>query len=330
MFVASTTYLLETPAAYGWTWDVQVNADVLPRVATLDGVASASEVRVAPVAVDGAAGSVRGIRLLSGAPPLRLLRGRLANAPDEVVLGRRSMAVHGVHLGDRVQFGDGERARRFRVVGEAVFAGVEDVPFAASGAAIPLDQLVALVKGSDDEGFSTGLLALEPGVDRDAFVKRVAKIPGAEPQVVSPEPGADIERLGDADSLPWILVAFLATVGVISLASAAISVVQRHRKELGVLRAMGFTRADVRTSVTVQAVALTLAGLTIGIPAGLILGRAVWLWFANDLGVGTDVVTPWPLILALALVSLAVFALFSLLPARAAARVRAAEVLRAE
>jgi hypothetical protein len=330
VFVASTTYLLETPKAYGWTWDLQVNADRLSRIAAEHGVASASEVRLASVSIDGAAGSVRGIRTVSGTPPLRLLRGRPVNGPDEVVLGGRSMAILGVDLGARVILGDNEHRHSFRVVGEAVFAGIDDVPSAASGAAIRLDQLVELTKGTNDEGFTTGLIELEPGVDRNAFVKRVAKIPGAHPEVISPTPGADIERLGDADSLPWILVAFLATVGVLSLASSAISVVGRRRHDLGVLRAMGFTRANVRTSVMVQAVALTLTGLAIGIPAGLILGRYVWRWFATDLDVAVDIITPWPLITALAVASLTVFAVFSLVPARTASRVRAADVLRAE
>jgi hypothetical protein len=330
VFVASTVHLLETPSAYGWTWDVQVNSDVISRVATQDGVAGASEVRVAPLSVDGASATVRGVRVLSGAPPLRLLAGRLATGRDEVVLGERSMAALGVHLGDRVTLGDGDRRRSFRVVGEAVFAGVEDVPFAANGAAIRLDQLVALVKGSSDEGFTTGLIALDPGVDRDAFVRQLAKISGADPEVVQPTPGADIERLGDADSLPWVLVVFLATVAVLSLASAAVSIVRRRRRDLGVLRAMGFTRANVRTSVIVQAVALTIAGLAVGIPTGLILGRFVWRWFANDLGVGVDIITPWPMIIAFSVASLSLFALFSLVPARTAARIRAAEVLRAE
>jgi hypothetical protein len=226
--------------------------------------------------------------------------------------------------------GDGATRRSFRVVGEAVFAGIEDVPFAASGAAIRLDQLVELVKGSNDQGFTTGLIALEPGVDRNTFVKQVAKIPGAHPEVINPTPGADIERLGDADSLPWILVTFLATVGVLSLASAAVSVVGQRRRDLGVLRAMGFTRANVRASVMVQAVALTLTGLAIGIPAGLILGRFVWRWFATDLDLAVDIITPWPLIIALVMASLTVFAVFSLVPARTASRVRAADVLRAE
>ncbi len=330
VFAASTDHLLKTPSAYGWTWDLQVNTEVLARVAAENGVAGASEVRYAPVSVDGTSGSVRGVRVISGAPPMRLLRGRPVNARDEAVLGRRSMATHGVELGDRVTFGDGDRRRSFRVVGEAVFAGVEDVPFAASGAAINLDQLVELVEGTEDEGTTTGLIALESGVDRDAFMRRVAKIPGAHPEVITPTPGADIERLGDADSLPWVLVAFLATVGVLSLVSAALSGVHRHRKDLGVLRAIGFTRANVRTSITVQAVALTITGLAIGIPVGLVLGRLVWRWFAHGLGIGVDVITPWPLIVALAVASVTVFALLSLVPARTATRVRAAEVLRAE
>jgi hypothetical protein len=330
VFVASTTHLLDTPSAYGWTWDVQVNAEAIERVAAQPEVTAASVVRFAPVPVNGAPATVRGVRVLSGEPPLRLTRGRFATADDEVVLGAHSMDSLDVRLGDRITVGDGDRRRSFRVVGEGVFAGIEDVPFAADGGAIPLEQLEALVRGTDDEGTATGVVTLERGTDRAAFVRRVADIRGAQPEVVPPTPGADIERLGEADVLPWVLVAFLATVGVLSLAAAALSVVRRRRQELAVLRTIGFTRGDVRRTVVTQAVALTIAGLVIGIPVGLTLGRVVWRWFAGDLGVAPDVITPWGAIALFAVASVTVFALFSLAPAWAAARVRAAEALRTE
>src|SRR5262249_25674996 len=155
-------------------------------------------------------------------------------------------------------------------------------------------QLVELVHGSADEGFTVGVVARSRGTDQAILMRRLKGIRGADPEVLTPTPGADIERLRDADSLPWALVAFLSTVGVLSLAAAAAAVVRGRRRALGILRALGFTRANVRRAVTVQALALTISGLIVGIPAGLILGRSVWRWFAGDLGVAPDVIIPWP------------------------------------
>jgi hypothetical protein len=330
MFVASSSYLLETPKAYGWTWDVQVEGEALDQVASRDEVAAASEVLVAGVTINDIPAEVRGVRTLSGPLPLRVVRGRAATGADEIAFGGRAMSALDVDIGDRVILGAGDNTGTFRVVGEVLSAGIQDLPMAASGAEVPFDALADLIADTDADSASTGVLTLAPGVDHQRFVQSLADVDGAEAKAVEPTPGADIERLSDANSLPWVVVVFLATTGAISLAAAAVSVVRRRRHDLGVLRAIGFTRADVRKSIVVQALAVASAGLAVGIPAGILLGRLVWRSFAGVLHVAVDVVTPWWLVGAFAAASLAVYGLCALLPARAAARIRAADVLRTE
>jgi putative ABC transport system permease protein len=64
--------------------------------------------------------------------------------------------------------------------------------------------------------------------------------------------------------------------------------VRSRRRELGTLRALGFTRRQLHRSVGVQAVATMAAALAISIPLGVVLGRVAWRAFADRLGVLTD------------------------------------------
>src|SRR5262249_12695867 len=97
MFAASTRHLLTTPSAYGWTWDVQFGTDHLDDVAHLPGIAGVSSVLVAPTVLGGNAGSLRGIHVVSGEPPMRMLSGRAVEHRGEIVIGRRT--ARRLHLG---------------------------------------------------------------------------------------------------------------------------------------------------------------------------------------------------------------------------------------
>jgi ABC-type antimicrobial peptide transport system permease subunit len=97
-----------------------------------------------------------------------------------------------------------------------------------------------------------------------------------------------------------------------------------------VLKALGFTAAQVRHTVAWQSTALTLAGLVIGLPVGVALGRLLWTVFANQLGVLASPTTP-PLYLALIVpAGLIVANLVAAVPALLASRTRPALVLRTQ
>ena len=54
------------------------------------------------------------------------------------------------------------------------------------------------------------------------------------------------------------------------------------------LRAVGFVGRQLRATVAWQVVTLVAAALVIGLPLGSLVGRAVWLAFADQLGVAAD------------------------------------------
>jgi hypothetical protein len=332
---ASVDHLLASPEAQGFTWDVKLDDDAPVDVVDAPGVVAAADVRISTVEVDGLPLEVRGIDVLRGDPPQRLLDGRAATGPREIVLGTRTMDALSVGVGDTVHVGDGAAAEPFRVVGRGVFAGLSDLPLSGDGGSMRGDELWRLVEGSDDEGFVTRVVDLAPGTDAQAMLDLIEAsgvAPGDHaPGTAADEPVAiDIERLHSIEDFPWALTVFLGAVALVAVGHATVSLVRRRRHDIAVLQSVGLGAPDIRRSVVVQAVVVAAAGLVVGAPLGLALGNVVWRRLAGAIGVPAAVEFPWLLVAAVPLAVVAVVAALALVPARRAARTRPAAVLRAE
>jgi ABC-type antimicrobial peptide transport system permease subunit len=103
--------------------------------------------------------------------------------------------------------------------------------------------------------------------------------------------------------------------------------VQRRRLELGVLRAIGFTRGQVAGAIGWQAAVLALVGGIVGLPLGVAVGRWIWTVVADGLGVAPQPEVAAPLLLVVpaatavaALVGMALGGLASRSPASVALR----------
>jgi putative ABC transport system permease protein len=106
--------------------------------------------------------------------------------------------------------------------------------------------------------------------------------------------------------------------------------IRRQRRELGVLRALGFSRRQVRRSVAWLASVTMVVAVLIGVPLGMALGRWGWGRLAHNLGVPARPVVPLLALAVVVAVALVVAQLVALPVGWRAARVRAAEALHAE
>jgi ABC-type antimicrobial peptide transport system permease subunit len=79
-----------------------------------------------------------------------------------------------------------------------------------------------------------------------------------------------------------------------------------------------------------MAMTTALVGLVVGIPLGLGAGRVVWHEVADSVGVAPAATPPWAVLGVAVPAVLVVAVAVSLLPARRAARLSPARVLRAE
>ena len=119
-------------------------------------------------------------------------------------------------------------------------------------------------------------------------------------------------------------------LALLAVGHALVTSVRRRRRELAVLKTLGFDRRQIRATIAWQATTLATVGLIIGIPAGIIIGNLVWRLVANGLGVATTATIPTLAILLTVAGALAVVNLIAFFPARAAAQTRPAVVLRSE
>jgi hypothetical protein len=325
VLTASVTHLESTPAAYGSTWDFVVGDDDAEQLVTDPAVESVGLVRTGPISLDGRPVIVRGVTSLKGALPVLVVDGRPPQR-GEIVLGKRTMDDLDVAIGDTVLAHGALEERRLRVVGEAVFAGVVDVPEAGWGAAVPLTEFEAL--GSEGDTGAGGTVDLADGVDPAEFAARVEARLEDPPTTV--EPPVELARLREIQAFPWILGGFLVAAGLVSVAHAIVTTVRRRRPDLAVLRSIGLSPSGVYQAISAHALVLALAGVAIGIPLGVAAGQSLWRALASSLGVVVTVDVPWPAIAAAAAITSLAIATLALIPARTAAYTAIAESLRAK
>jgi predicted lysophospholipase L1 biosynthesis ABC-type transport system permease subunit len=129
---------------------------------------------------------------------------------------------------------------------------------------------------------------------------------------------------------PTLLVSGLALGAVVALALTPIASVRQRRRDLALLKTIGFVRGQLAAAVAWQASVVALIGIVIGIPLGIVAGRWLWNLFARQI-----YAVPYPTVslASMALVAAGTIVLANVVaavPARAAARTPTIVMLRAE
>jgi putative ABC transport system permease protein len=120
-----------------------------------------------------------------------------------------------------------------------------------------------------------------------------------------------------------IIAIIVSLLGVIN--TLAMSVIERTR-EIGVLRALGASRWQVRTTMVDESVMITIAGAVVGVLAGTLIGYA-WLRGVDEVLPGLTFHFPGPIVVAVAIASVVLGVLAAIWPARRAARLKVIEAL---
>jgi putative ABC transport system permease protein len=250
---------------------------------------------------------------LGGIAKPALTSGHLADLTmGTVIVSASSKAA----LGSTVDVRVGARSAPLKVVGVAVLS----LPVQGSvDALVSWDQFTALAgPGGDSAVLVKAAPGVSPVASRDAINALADRYP-----LVAVSSVADL-RTGLDTTINQLLALFgglLATSVLISLFgianTLALSVRERTR-ESAVVRALGLTRRQLRTTLLLEALLMGLVGALVGIGFGLIFGRiVVRTTFA---AIGPIVVVPWTWIGGLALLAAVAATLAAVLPARHAAR----------
>lgn len=323
--------MLRHPERAGQTWDLEAYPAPSLSAATTtlggehDVAAFALRSRM-PTVVDGLSVPLYSLHSYQGSISFVPLAGRAPSGDDEIALGPRTAASLHARIGSTVTAGPA--AVKLRVVGITLLAQTAHGSYDEGGWLTPTgldrasgtvcctglreDQMVIKIRDGASAAAVSGTLGSQ-GID--------AEVPAQPP---------DVTNLGDIRELPVLLAAFLVLLAVGAVAHALLTGVRSRQHDLAVLRALGLTPRQAWACVTWQAGVIGMVGLAVGIPLGLVVGSQVWRLLTTSLSFVYVGPVAW---LGLALLVPAVFAvvvLLSLWPARGAARLRPAEVLRSE
>ncbi|HLI72264.1 MAG TPA: FtsX-like permease family protein, partial [Acidimicrobiales bacterium] len=185
---------------------------------------------------------------------------------------------------------------------------------------------------------------LRSGVSASAALASLHSIADTASQVVDQDPNsgggtfvvlpvqqpAEIVNYKTMGATPAILASGLAVGAVAALGLTLVASVRRRRRDLALLKTLGFVQGQVASVVSWQASVAALVGIVVGVPLGIIFGRTLWSVFAHEI-----FAVPKPTIPALEIVLAAVGALVlanlvAFVPGRIAARTPTAALLRKE
>jgi putative ABC transport system permease protein len=362
-FGASLDHLRSNVALVGWNWDVvvtlpedetdastgrdEVRARVQRVLATHSGVVDAAPGLIWSPFPDGRelelgpdqlpAGGFMGFDGSARVGP-SIISGRKPSASDEILLAPSTLSDLGLRIGDQVKVvgQDGsweepgtETTAEMRIVGTGV------VPMAQRlgvGAVLTIDGAARLNSTVEDQAWfirTTGGTSTESVVD--TFVRA---FPGATRSSVStyafsdlPDPTLNLEQV---DSAPWLFAVLMGVMATAVLAHAVTTTTRARRRDLAVLRALGFSPGQTMRTVGWQANIYLLGALALGTPLGVLAGVLIWREYAAGLGVVPVAVTPWSTWLVAVAVAVALVLVTALPPAWRATRLRPAAVLRNE
>jgi len=335
--VASLHHLVATPARYGATWDRSISSlqsgeppGVREHLGALDGVERAAAMYGTELVVGTESLWAVALEPVDEAtPPVAptITRGREPLRASEIALGDLSLRRLGVQIGDEVLVAAsiaGATPQPLTVVGTAVI-NATDEGSPGLGAVLSPEGMVRVAPGTAATNFVVDLAGGEPGRAALADLEAAYK-----PQLSGPVQQPAVRNLDRLRAVPWVLAGIVAAFAAGSLAHALLLLVRRHRRQLAVLKTLGFTRAQVSGAVAWQTTALVAVALAAGLAVGALAARSAWRAVADHLGVASGAVVPLVPILLVGVAVLVFANLVAVGPARRAAAIRPAEALRAE
>lgn len=354
-FGTNLVRLVHTPKLYGQQWDLAADSQFgkLDRARTDaffgdHGVAAWTYGDYADLTV---AGKPVPAIALQGAHGHELwpkvIEGRTPQAPDELIVGTKTLDAIHRSVGDTVEVtpeqGD---AQPMHIVGRATFPFFGRGSFGTlglgEGAAMQDD--VAPTGSCDQDspgapcGFNFVLARLRAGSGRAATLAALRReLPASRVCPEDQECGiqtvqrpVDILNYSRIQSTPLALAAVLGLLALATIAHLLVTSTRRRRRDLAVLKTLGFVRGQVSSAVAWQASTLVIVALLVGIPLGVAAGRWVWQLFADQLGVPPAPRIPTVAVVLAVPVALIVANVLAAGPGWVAGRLRPATVLRTE
>jgi hypothetical protein len=334
VFGSSLAHVIDDPVVAGWNWDVAVGSphsgdtsgQTVPKLRHNRDVAGLTATALGEGRLDGRDVPVVGLQPVTGAVAPPVLAGRLLRGPGEIALGGRELRALHKGIGDLTIAQGAHGPVALHIVGQVVLSPeiTNEQAQLGSGAVMTLAGADALSRQRLPR--NVFLVQLRRAADQAAIARLKHQFPGV---VLPAVPPPEVRDLRGVNGLPLALALLLALPAVAAVGHTLLTSVRRRRRELAILKAVGFVTRQVRATVAWQATAIAGTSLIIGLPLGIAAGRWAWTLFATQVAIEpTPVISPlllfaFPAVLILAN-AIAAF------PAQAAAHTQPATVLRTE
>ena len=257
--------------------------------------------------------------------PSQAIQGRLIQNDGEVVIDLGLAQHFGLAPGNELVIA----GYPFKIVGVTETTAAMFTSFVFTNFGSLIDFYFETKLADDISAFpllSYLLIELEPGADRAIVKDRVEKAV-ADVDVFFPETiAANDERLGKSmfGAVLAILIGVAYVAGALVVALFMFSAAEARRRDLGVLKAIGFPNRALLSSIVIETVLLTVVAVPLGIALALGLAAGIHATMPTYLVLPT---VPGPL--AASMVACAFFALIgALAPLRFIKNLEPAEVFQ--
>lgn len=355
IFGSSISTLVSHPALYGWNWTFELSggggagdipAHQAPLLLDRDPQVSAwSAYYFGNVEIDG-----RTVPALGGsvrarvAPPI--LVGHGLDATDQIVLGSGTLAQIHKTVGEWVTVSYGANSSRLlRIVGTATMpatgvGGVTGHPSMGTGALVPYQLFPPPVRnqfGNSPTGPNAIFVRLRSGASPlaartslDRIAKALTLPTNYGVALLGVQRPAQIVNYRSASGTATLLSLGLALGAIGALGLTLFASVRRRRRDLALLKVFGFTGRQLAAVVAWQASCAVAFGAAIGVPLGILAGRALWTLFASAIFAVPQVTVPVWTIVLITVGAVALANIVAVLPGRMARKTSAAALLRGE
>jgi putative ABC transport system permease protein len=306
-------------------------ADVGRTITGRAGAASASSVRQDSARAFAADTSVNG---LDGATIAELVRldwdpgaeTSLANlGADGAIVQHDFAAAHDLRVGSRFDIKTAH-GKRVDLTVRGVYTppglapilapvGISRETFDASFER-PRDAFTLIRTGGDD-----------PNTTERALQARLKAFPEAQLQTTAQFRDSRAKDIRTTLIMVYVLLGMTVLVSLLGMINTLVLSVMERTRELGLLRAVGMTRLQVRRMIRHESVITALIGAALGLPLGLLLAALV-TQALSDIGVAFAV--PGPALALLVLTAILAGLLAAIYPARRASRLNVLEALHYE
>jgi putative ABC transport system permease protein len=255
----------------------------------------------------------------------RLSEGDVSDLDDDgILVDRVDAAHHHVVVGDRVGYAVGtSRTVTLRV------AGISDDPNLLGHATVTRDRYAGLAPQVRDVQVAGRFSA---DADRAAVLGQISAALGGLPDtwVVTRDQFLDTvsDQISTFINVLYALLVLSVLISTVGIANTLSLTIHERTRELGLLRAVGMDRSDVRAAVRWEALVVGALGMGVGLVAGLALAYAL-VGALRDLGLVTFAV-PAAGVVAIALGAVVLTVVASLRPARRAAAVSILDAIAAD